>query len=315
MPRMTPSEAMVETLRMEGVTACPGIVGSAFMDALDLFPAAGIRFVWRTKIILATMTLDLFAVLLGGAIALMPYYADEILHLGPVGLGWLRAAPGVGAGLVGLTLAFRPIRRAAGRRLFVCVALFASLCSHAVSLQVFATVFGELTNDIATIESNFDNSPVQKEKLAVLVRARSAILNPEMGDAEALATLVRLLGQNGDYVAVLDESAVNARASVLSDYTALGIRVAELPPSIRTTRARNRFNSLSADAAALGNAQHAAGISQQLAPFGRQLVMATAVAERAQVLPRPNVRRNSVRAVVNGRVFAGGGNGRRSPFC
>jgi len=45
MPRMTPSEAMVETLRMEGVTACPGIVGSAFMDALDLFPAAGIRFV------------------------------------------------------------------------------------------------------------------------------------------------------------------------------------------------------------------------------------------------------------------------------
>jgi hypothetical protein len=193
------------------------------------------------------------------------------------------------------------------------VALFASLCSHAVSLQVFATVFGELTNDIATIESNFDNSPVQKEKLAVLVRARSAILNPEMGDAEALATLVRLLGENGDYVAVLDESAVNARASVLSDYTALGIRVAELPPSIRTTRARNRFNSLSADAAALGNAQHAAGISQQLAPFGRQLVMATAVAERARVLPRPNVRRNSVRAVVNGRVFAGGGNGRRSP--
>lgn len=85
---------------------------------------AGVSYVRSKPVILGAISLDLFAVLLGGAIALMPFYADEILHLGPVGLGLLRAAPAVGAGLVGLYLAFRPIRRAAGRRLFACVALF-----------------------------------------------------------------------------------------------------------------------------------------------------------------------------------------------
>jgi len=85
---------------------------------------AGVSFVRSRPVILGAISLDLFAVLLGGAIALMPYYADEILHLGPVGLGLLRAAPGIGAGLVGISLAFRPIHRAAGRRLFGCVALF-----------------------------------------------------------------------------------------------------------------------------------------------------------------------------------------------
>src|SRR6185503_17197791 len=85
---------------------------------------AGVSFVRSRPAILGAISLDLFAVLLGGAIALMPYYADEVLLLGPIGLGLLRAAPGVGAGLVGFYLAFHPIRRAAGRRLFTCVALF-----------------------------------------------------------------------------------------------------------------------------------------------------------------------------------------------
>src|SRR5262249_494434 len=58
---------------------------------------AGIRFVWRTKIILATMTLDLFAVLLGGAVYLLPVFAKEILHVGSVGFGWLRTADAMGA--------------------------------------------------------------------------------------------------------------------------------------------------------------------------------------------------------------------------
>ena len=58
---------------------------------------AGLRFVFRRKVILATITLDLFAVLLGGATALMPIFADQILHCGPVGLGWMRAMPAIGA--------------------------------------------------------------------------------------------------------------------------------------------------------------------------------------------------------------------------
>ncbi len=63
---------------------------------------AGVRFIWRHQAILAAITLDLFAVLLGGAVALLPIYADQILHVGPAGLGWLRAAPAMGA----ITMAF-----------------------------------------------------------------------------------------------------------------------------------------------------------------------------------------------------------------
>ncbi len=88
----------------------------------DLF--SGLRFVWRTKTILATITLDLFAVLLGGATALLPMFADQILHVGPSGLGWLRAAPSVGAVAMGLTLAFLPPMRRAGAALLWSVICF-----------------------------------------------------------------------------------------------------------------------------------------------------------------------------------------------
>jgi MFS family permease len=72
----------------------------------------GLRFVFRTKIVLATITLDLFAVLFGGAFALLPIFADRILHVGPAGLGWLRAAPSMGAICMAMTLAHRrPMQR------------------------------------------------------------------------------------------------------------------------------------------------------------------------------------------------------------
>ena len=85
---------------------------------------AGVRFVFRRKVILATITLDLFAVLLGGATALMPIFADQILHVGPVGLGWLRAAPAIGAFAVALVVAHLPPMRRAGQTLMWCVTGF-----------------------------------------------------------------------------------------------------------------------------------------------------------------------------------------------
>jgi MFS family permease len=85
---------------------------------------AGIRFVWNTKLILATITLDLFAVLLGGATALLPIYARDILQVGPSGLGWLRAAPSLGALIMAIGLAHRPPFQRAGRTLLVAVAGF-----------------------------------------------------------------------------------------------------------------------------------------------------------------------------------------------
>jgi len=85
---------------------------------------AGIRFVFQKKVILATITLDLFAVLLGGATALMPVFADQILHCGPVGLGWLRAMPAIGAFAMAMMVAHMPPMKRAGRTLLWCVSGF-----------------------------------------------------------------------------------------------------------------------------------------------------------------------------------------------
>lgn len=88
---------------------------------------AGIRYIWREKVVLGAISLDLFAVLLSGAVALLPVYARDILELGPWGLGLLRAAPGVGAIGVAVWLAGHPMRDHAGKLMFGFVALFGVL--------------------------------------------------------------------------------------------------------------------------------------------------------------------------------------------
>jgi MFS family permease len=84
----------------------------------------GVRYVWSNKPVLGAISLDLFAVLLGGAVALLPVFAHDRLHTGPVGLGILRSAPALGAALMALYLAYRPLRRRAGVRMFVAVFVF-----------------------------------------------------------------------------------------------------------------------------------------------------------------------------------------------
>jgi MFS family permease len=84
----------------------------------------GVDFVWRNPAILGTISLDLFAVLLGGATALLPIYARDILHTGPWGLGVLRAAPAVGALAMTVLLARRPLHRRVGLRMFQAVMVF-----------------------------------------------------------------------------------------------------------------------------------------------------------------------------------------------
>jgi len=86
--------------------------------------AAGLRFVYRTKIVLGSITLDLFAVLLGGATALLPVYAKDILHVGAKGLGWLQAALPLGSLLMTAILVHRPPLQKAGRTLLWAVAGF-----------------------------------------------------------------------------------------------------------------------------------------------------------------------------------------------
>lgn len=106
------------------------------LSAMDRIPAAsrgaptratvlaGVRYVWRNEIVLGAISLDLFAVLLGGATALLPVFARDVLHSGPWALGALRSAPAVGAATMGVFLAARPLERHVGRKMLVCVALF-----------------------------------------------------------------------------------------------------------------------------------------------------------------------------------------------
>jgi len=85
---------------------------------------AGVVYVWRNKLILGSVTLDLFAVLFGGAVALLPVYADTILHIGPQGLGVLRSAPSVGAAIVAIAIAYFPLKKHVGATMLACVAVF-----------------------------------------------------------------------------------------------------------------------------------------------------------------------------------------------
>ncbi|MDR7268326.1 MFS family permease [Pelomonas saccharophila] len=95
---------------------------------------AGIRFIWQRPVVLGAISLDLFAVLLGGATALLPIFAKDILHTGPEGLGLLRSAPALGAVVVGIWLARHPIARRAGHWLLGAVAVFGlSMIAFALS--------------------------------------------------------------------------------------------------------------------------------------------------------------------------------------
>jgi len=92
----------------------------------------GFRYIWNQKLVLGSISLDLFAVLLGGAVALLPVYASEILKTGPWGLGLLRSAPGVGAAIMAAVVAHRPLRGKVGMTMLWCVAAFG----------VFTIIFG-----------------------------------------------------------------------------------------------------------------------------------------------------------------------------
>jgi hypothetical protein len=108
----------------------PGPRGGSIFTSLG----EGLRFVFSQRLLLGAISLDLFAVLFGGAVAVLPVFAKEILKTGPQGLGALRAAPAVGSVLMGLTMAHLPPLRQAGRTLLICVAAFgAAMIAFALS--------------------------------------------------------------------------------------------------------------------------------------------------------------------------------------
>jgi len=117
---------------------------------------AGFRYIWREKLILGAISLDLFAVLLGGAVALLPVYAKEILETGPWGLGILRSAPGVGAALMAIAIAHKPLKKHAGATMLWCVAgfgLFTILygVSRSFALSIIALFLVGATDMVSVI--------------------------------------------------------------------------------------------------------------------------------------------------------------------
>ena len=117
---------------------------------------AGLRFVWSQPVLLGALTLDLFSVLLGGAEALLPVFADQILHVGPQGLGVLRAAPAAGAVMMSIFLAHRAPFKRAGRTLLLAVGVFA-LCiigfglSRSVVLSTALLLISGMADNISVL--------------------------------------------------------------------------------------------------------------------------------------------------------------------
>lgn len=120
---------------------------------------AGLHYIWSKKLILGAISLDLFAVLLGGAVALLPVYAREILHTGPWGLGLLRTAPGVGAAVMAVLLAHRPLRGKSGLTLLWAVAGFG----------IFTIIFGISHNLLLSLIALFLLGA--SDMISVIIRA------------------------------------------------------------------------------------------------------------------------------------------------
>lgn len=132
--------ALLATLEVRARQVLASVsAASRFHDTLE-----GFRFVRHTRVLLATIGLDLFAVLFGGAAALLPAIAEERLGVGAVGFGWLRASIGIGGGAMSLVLARRPVRRHVGRTMLLTTAVFGAGTIVLGSTTVYAVAFGAL---------------------------------------------------------------------------------------------------------------------------------------------------------------------------
>lgn len=161
---------------------------------------AGVAYVWRNKLLLGATSLDLFAVLLGGATALLPIYARDILHTGPEGLGLLRAAPAVGALVMAGAMLRWPIHRRVGRLLFANVALFGlamivfGLSEHFLLSLVALMIAGAVDNVSVVIRLTLMQAETPNE-----IRGRVSAVNSifigasnQLGEFESGATAALL---------------------------------------------------------------------------------------------------------------------------
>ena len=169
---------------------------------------AGVHFIWQRKVVLGAVSLDLFAVLLGGATALLPMFARDILHVGPEGLGLLRAAPAAGAVTVSIILSRWPLRERVGRSLLFAVALF-GLCmvTFGLSTSFFVSLFALAVSGGADMISIVVRQTLVQLETPDTMRGRVGAVNSvfigasnQLGEFESGATAA-LLGPVGSVVA------------------------------------------------------------------------------------------------------------------
>ena len=169
---------------------------------------AGIDFIWRRKTVLGAISLDLFAVLLGGAVALLPIYARDILHAGPWGLGLLRGAPAVGALLMSVVLTRRPVECRVGRALLAAVALFGvCMVVFGLSRSFVASMVALAVSGAADMVSVVIRQTLVQLETPDAMRGRVSAVNSifigasnQLGEFESGATAA-LLGPVGSVVA------------------------------------------------------------------------------------------------------------------
>ena len=144
---ISPAHAFVTALILYAVSAlCISLIRKSTRPVIQAgsrwtLMKQGLAHVWREKIVFGAISLDLFAVLLGGATALLPVFARDVLHVGAQGFGVLRAGPAIGATAVALWIAAHPIRRKAGRYMFGGVAVFGLMtCAFALSKALWLSV-------------------------------------------------------------------------------------------------------------------------------------------------------------------------------
>jgi len=138
----------------------------------------GFRFIWKSRDVLGTMSLDLFAVFFGGATALLPYFADVILKTGPQGLGMLRSAPALGSLLVLLLVTFHPLKKQQGKVMLYCVAGFGvSIILFGLSQMFWLSMFALFVSGVLDGISVIVRSTILQLKTPDEMRGRVASLN------------------------------------------------------------------------------------------------------------------------------------------
>ncbi len=205
---------------------------------------AGVRFVWHSKVVLGAISLDLFAVLLGGASALLPIFAKDILHVGPWGLGLLRGAPAVGALLMSVGLSHWPVRRRAGPLLLAAVAVFGlSMLLFGLSTSFALSMAALAVGGAADMVSVVIRSTLVQLETPDAMRGRVSAVNSvfigasnQLGEFESGATAA-LLGPVASVV-LGGVGTLLVAALWLRLFPALAQRDALLPPGPRDGPAR-----------------------------------------------------------------------------